>query len=89
MPVNTGLPIIDYTVTVTPSNRILKPGLATSVSISDLNNGTAYSFSVYATNLLGIGLVGYTRYTLVPYIPQTTNTSQLALPKWFTMPGRK
>ena len=87
MPVNTGLPVLEYTVRVTPSNRILKPGLATSVSFSDLNNGTAYSFSVYATNAIGDGLVGYTRYTTVPFMLSTINTSQYTLPKWFTMAG--
>jgi len=82
MPANTG--ILEYTVTVHPSNRILKPGLSTSVTISDLNNGTAYSFRVYATNAIGNGLVGFIRYTTIPF-PLTPNTSQLTLPKWYTM----
>ena len=89
MPVNTGLPVLEYTVRVTPSNRILKPGLATSVSFSDLNNGTAYSFSVYATNAIGDGLVGYTRYTTIPFAVATINTSQYTLPRWFTLTGRR
>jgi hypothetical protein len=90
MPTNRGLPVLEYTVRVTPSNRILKPDLAArSVFVSDLNNGTAYSFSVYATNAIGDGLVGYTRYTLIPFVPPTTNTSQYSLPKWFTMTGRR
>lgn len=89
MPANAGLPVLEYTVRVTPSDRILKPGLATSVSISGLNNGTAYSFSVYATNAIGDGLVGYTRYTTIPFVLSTINTSQYNLPKWFTMAGRR
>jgi hypothetical protein len=91
MPMNTGLPILRYIVTITPGIGInpTTETVETSKQFLNLNNGTAYSFSVYARNELGNGLVGYTPYTVIPFIPQTTNTSQLTLPKWFTRSGRR
>ena len=80
MPVDTGLPVLQYIVKVTPSNRIISDIHTTSTVVRDLNNGTAYSFSVQGVNDLGNGLIGYTRYTTIPF---TTNISQRNLPKWF------
>ena len=52
---NGGSAITSYTVTASPEN-ITKDGKASPITITGLTNGTAYTFTVTATNKIGTGL---------------------------------
>ena len=52
-PANGGLPITGYTVTATPGNKTVTT-TRTSATITGLTAGTAYSFAVTATNVVGV-----------------------------------
>jgi hypothetical protein len=51
---NGGSPITSYTVTSTPGG-LTAPGAGSPVTVSGLTNGTAYTFTVHATNAVGAG----------------------------------
>ena len=51
-----GLPVTGYTVTSNPGNKTATvAGTATSATVGGLTNGTAYTFTVHATNAVGSG----------------------------------
>jgi hypothetical protein len=52
---NGGTPITGYTVTSTPGGVTATTNGATSAVVTGLTNGTSYSFTVHATNLVGSG----------------------------------
>jgi hypothetical protein len=55
-PSNLGLPITSYTVTASPGGQTATvSGSQTSATVLNLTNGTAYTFTVYATNPGGNG----------------------------------
>jgi len=51
---NGGSPITGYTIT-SSQGGITKTGLVSPITITGLTNGTSYSFTVTATNIIGIG----------------------------------
>jgi uncharacterized protein (TIGR02145 family) len=51
---NGGSAITGYTVTSNPGN-ITAPGAGSSITVTGLTNGTAYTFTVTATNAIGTG----------------------------------
>jgi hypothetical protein len=53
-PSNGGSPITGYTVTSSPGAIVVNTG-ATSVAVTGLTDGTAYTFTVTATNAIGTG----------------------------------
>src|SRR5438445_331571 len=51
-----GLPLTGYTVTSNPGNKTATvAGTATSATVGGLTNGTAYTFTLHATNAVGSG----------------------------------
>ena len=52
---NGGAPITAYTVTASPGGATATSGGATSAVVGGLTNGTAYTFTVTATNSVGTG----------------------------------
>lgn len=53
-PASNGKPITSYTVTSSPGN-ITATGAASPITVTGLTNGTAYTFTVIATNAAGTG----------------------------------
>ena len=64
---NGGSPITGYTVTASPGSHICATTGALTCVITGLNNGTSYTFSITATNLVGTGSEATTR----PVTPAT------------------
>jgi hypothetical protein len=54
-PFANGSPITSYTVTAEPGGATVT-GTSSPITVTDLVNGTAYTFSVTATNALGTSL---------------------------------
>jgi len=54
-PLTGGLPITGYRVTSSPGGNICTTTGTTSCTVAGLTNGTAYTFTVTATNVLGTG----------------------------------
>jgi hypothetical protein len=54
LPANGGSPITVCTVTSHPGN-VTATGLGSPITVQNLNNGTAYTFTVTATNKIGTG----------------------------------
>lgn len=51
-----GSPITSYTVTATPGAETCNTTTATTCTVTGLTNGTAYTFTVTATNVEGVGV---------------------------------
>lgn len=60
-----GPPITSYTVTSTPGN-ITTTGSASPITVTGLTNGTAYTFTVAATNSQGTGAVSEPSNSVTP-----------------------
>ena len=54
-PANGGQPIQSYKVTGSPSGQVIVSGSATTAVVYGLTNGTSYTFTVTATNIIGSG----------------------------------
>jgi hypothetical protein len=54
-PTNGGQPIQSYKVTGSPSGQVIVSGSATAAVVYGLTNGTSYTFTVTATNVIGSG----------------------------------
>ena len=53
-----GSPITGYTVTTSPGGATVTVGNVTNATVTSLTNGTAYTFTVKATNAMGTGPAG-------------------------------
>ncbi|MBF0479138.1 MAG: fibronectin type III domain-containing protein [Candidatus Omnitrophica bacterium] len=68
-PIGTGgSPITGYTVTSNPGS-IIALGASSPIVVSGLTNGTAYTFTVTATNAVGTGLPSIPSNTVIPTQP--------------------
>ena len=92
---NGGSPITSYTATSTPGNftgTLTQAGSGT-ITVTGLTNGTAYTFTVNATNAIGTGAASATSnsvtYAIVPGAPTigtaTAGNAQASVP--FTAPA--
>lgn len=66
---NGGANITDYTVTSTPGSKTCTTNGATSCTVTGLTNGTAYQFSVVATNSEGDGPASALSSAVTPSAP--------------------
>jgi hypothetical protein len=75
---NGGSPITSYTVTSTPSG-ITASGAASPITVTGLTNGTAYTFTVHATNAVGSGPESAASNSVTPTAaaPPTITTTSL------------
>jgi subtilase family serine protease len=75
---NGGSPIISYTVTSTPGG-VTAIGTASPITVTGLTNGTAYTFTVHATNSVGNGPESSPSNSVTPAaVPLTITTTSLA-----------
>ena len=65
---NGGAPISSYRVISTPGG-VTASGTASPIVISGLNNGTAYTFTVAALNVAGIGSASTSSNSAIPIVP--------------------
>ncbi|MEI6048947.1 MAG: FISUMP domain-containing protein, partial [Bacteroidota bacterium] len=65
-----GSAITGYTVTSSPGSKT-GTGTATSITVTGLTNGTAYTFTVTATNAIGPGLPSAASNSVTPSVPAT------------------
>ncbi|MDQ1482948.1 MAG: hypothetical protein QOF35_1024, partial [Actinomycetota bacterium] len=65
-PANGGCPITRYTVTATPGGRTVTTTGARTATFGGLNNGTAYRFTVAATNAAGTSPVSVISAAVTP-----------------------
>jgi len=73
-PANTGgFAITSYTVTSSPGN-FTGTGSASPITVSGLTNGTGYTFTVTATNVLGAGPASSASSSVTPYVPVAPST---------------
>ena len=65
---NGGSAITGYTITSSPGG-LTGTGTASPITVSGLTNGTAYTFTVTATNLIGTSLASAASNSVTPAIP--------------------
>ena len=65
---NGGSPITGYTVTSSPGG-FTKSGPASPITVTGLTNGTAYTFTVTATNVKGTSLPSSASNSVTPFVP--------------------
>ncbi|MGO9205291.1 MAG: fibronectin type III domain-containing protein, partial [Candidatus Limnocylindrales bacterium] len=73
---NGGSPITSYTVTSAPGSKTAT-GTGSPITVTGLTNGTAYTFTVYATNAVGNGLPSAASNSVTPTAPLTITTTSL------------
>ncbi|MEI6048761.1 MAG: FISUMP domain-containing protein [Bacteroidota bacterium] len=69
---NGGSAITGYTVTSNPGN-ITATGTASPLTVTGLTNGTAYTFTVVATNAIGNSLASAASNSVTPSVPATVS----------------
>jgi trimeric autotransporter adhesin len=67
---NGGSAITGYTVTSSPGG-LTAAGSASTITVSGLTNGTAYTFTVTATNVIGTSLASVASNSVTPTAPST------------------
>lgn len=72
-----GSPITGYTVTSNPGN-LTATGASSPITVSGLTNGTAYTFSVTATNAIGTGAASSPSNAVTPSTTPTAPTAVTA-----------
>ena len=77
-PTSNGSSIISYTVTSFPGSFSCTTS-ATSCTVTNLSNGTAYSFKVSATNHVGLSALSSASSLLIPAAPPTPPSSLVAV----------
>ncbi|WP_284638153.1 S-layer homology domain-containing protein [Paenibacillus silviterrae] len=85
-----GSPITGYEVTILPTNRRVT-GTASPIIVSDLLNGTAYTFVVRARNAEGTGMPSEASNEIRPNLPQdeSSNSGGPAPSSANTIPGSR
>jgi trimeric autotransporter adhesin len=68
---NGGSPITGYTVTSSPGNKTAT-GSTSPITVTGLTNGTAYTFTVVATNTVWNSTASTSSNSVTPIIPDTT-----------------
>lgn len=79
---NGGSAITAYTVTTSPGG-VIATGTSSPIAVSGLNNGTPYTFTVVATNLIGDSLPSAVSAAVIPAIPVVSPVP--ALSSWFLL----
>ena len=72
-----GAPITGYTVTVQPGGATVA-GATSPITVTGLTNGTAYTFTVTATNSVGTGAASAASNSVTPKMGQTITFAQPA-----------
>ncbi|GHT37424.1 hypothetical protein FACS189435_2410 [Bacteroidia bacterium] len=68
---NGGATITRYTVTVNPADVSPVNGTSSPITVPGLTNGTAYTFTVTATNSVGTGAASAPSNSVTPFVPLT------------------
>lgn len=74
IPSDGGSPITGYTVTSSPGN-ITASGVSSPIVVTGLTNGTAYTFTVTATNEVGTSSASVASNSVTPFTPPSIGTS--------------
>ncbi len=74
---NGGAPITGYTVTSSPGN-VTATGAASPITVTGLSNGTAYTFTVTASNSMGAGTASAATAAVTPAAALTKPVAGLA-----------
>ncbi|MBS2022738.1 MAG: fibronectin type III domain-containing protein, partial [Deltaproteobacteria bacterium] len=76
-----GLPVVGYDVTASPGGAVMSTGSATNVVFTGLTNGTTYTFTVVAKNVVGSGPASSAstpvKPATVPNAPTSVNATSL------------